>query len=325
MAPEQIEGGDVSASADVFGLGVLLYEALVGKLPFDGKNPAQVLRRVLDGTFTPADRARPTVGAGLSQIVARALARDAADRYQSARAMAEALKEELAQLGFTDLRREIWAFLRDSAGYQAEYEPRLVAELCKRANAARVTKDFVGAAAAFNRALAFRPDDSELLRQVAQIARGERVRRALTTRLAGAARDRGGSGRGGRLRGLAPLAAGSKRHAPERRRATTERGRARPGAERPGHADRGSPARSRGARRRRPCAVPGTRPPVRRHRLPRRNLRPCAFWWTVPRMRRSRSTAKRLFGSGRPTSSRSARTPSSSCRRTKSAASPRRR
>jgi len=185
MAPEQIEGGDVSASADVFGLGVLLYEALVGKLPFDGKNPAQVLRRVLDGTFTPADRARPTVGAGLSRIVGQALARDAADRYQSARAMAEALKEELAQLGFTDLRHEIWAFLRNSAAYQEAYEPRLVTELCKRANAARAAKDFVGAAAAFNRALAFRPDDSELLRQVAQIVRGERVRRAVTRGTAG--------------------------------------------------------------------------------------------------------------------------------------------
>jgi eukaryotic-like serine/threonine-protein kinase len=177
MAPEQIEGGDVSASADVFGLGVLLYESLVGKLPFDGKNPAQVLRRVLDGTFTPADRALPTIGAGLSRIVGRALARDAADRYQSARVMAEELKTELAQLGFTELRREIWAFLRDSAGYQQEYEPRLVAELCKHANAARASKDFVAAAAAFNRALAYRPDDAELLRQVAQIARGERVRR----------------------------------------------------------------------------------------------------------------------------------------------------
>ena len=180
MAPEQIEGGDVSACADVFGLGVLLYEALVGKLPFDGKNPAQVLRRVLDGTFTPADRARPTVGAGLSRIVGQALARDAADRYQSARAVAEALKEELAQLGFSDLRHEIFGFLRDAAAYQAEYEPRLVSELCKRAGAARAARDFVGAAAAFNRALAFRPDDAELLRQVAQIARGERVRRALT-------------------------------------------------------------------------------------------------------------------------------------------------
>src|SRR5690606_37853684 len=69
MAPEQIEGGDVSARSDVFGLGVLLYECMVGSLPFDGKNPAQVLRRVLDGSFTPPERARPTVGAGWSRIV----------------------------------------------------------------------------------------------------------------------------------------------------------------------------------------------------------------------------------------------------------------
>src|SRR6185295_7990564 len=76
MAPEQIEGGDVSARSDVFGLGVLLYECMVGKLPFDGKNPAQVLRRVLEGAFTPAERARPTIGTGLGAIVDRALAKE---------------------------------------------------------------------------------------------------------------------------------------------------------------------------------------------------------------------------------------------------------
>jgi eukaryotic-like serine/threonine-protein kinase len=180
MAPEQIEGGDVSASADVFGLGVLLYESCVGKLPFDGKNPAQVLRRVLDGSFTPADRARPTIGAGLSRVIGKALARDAADRYPSARTLMEDLKAELTQLGFTELRREICDYLRDAASYQKAYEPRLVTELCKRATAARADKDFVTAAASFNRALAFRPDDADLLRQVAQIARGERVRRVVT-------------------------------------------------------------------------------------------------------------------------------------------------
>lgn len=185
MAPEQIEGGDVSACADVFGLGVLLYEAMVGKLPFDGKNPAQVLRRVLDGTFTPADRARPAIGAGFSQIVSKALARDAADRYPSARAVTDALKAELGKLGFDDPRREIFDFLRDPKGYQSSYEPRIVGELVKRANGARASKDYVAAAAAFNRALAFRPDDTELLRQVAQIARGERLRVAATRVAAG--------------------------------------------------------------------------------------------------------------------------------------------
>src|SRR5262249_23601708 len=63
MAPEQIEGGEVSPRADVFGLGVLLYECMVGHLPFEGKNPAQVLRRVLEGSCAAADRERPSVGA----------------------------------------------------------------------------------------------------------------------------------------------------------------------------------------------------------------------------------------------------------------------
>ncbi|HEY4107119.1 MAG TPA: serine/threonine-protein kinase, partial [Polyangiaceae bacterium] len=185
MAPEQIEGGDVNAAADVFGLGVLLYESMVGKLPFDGKNPAQVLRRVLDGTFTSPDRARPTIGSGLSQIVSKALARDAVDRYQSAKALAEALKAELDKFGFSDPRREIFEFLRAPGEYQKKYEPRLLSELGKRAHAARATKDFVAAAASFNRALAFRPDDTDLLRQVAQIARGERLRLALMRAFAG--------------------------------------------------------------------------------------------------------------------------------------------
>jgi serine/threonine protein kinase len=69
MAPEQIEGGDVDARTDVFGLGVLMYECLVGHLPFEGKNPAQVLRKVLEGTYPSVDRERPTTGGRWSQIV----------------------------------------------------------------------------------------------------------------------------------------------------------------------------------------------------------------------------------------------------------------
>ena len=77
MAPEQIEGGEVDARADVFGLGVLLYECMVGHLPFEGNNPAQVLRRVLDGTYPQAERERPTVGKRWSDLLDRALAHEA--------------------------------------------------------------------------------------------------------------------------------------------------------------------------------------------------------------------------------------------------------
>jgi eukaryotic-like serine/threonine-protein kinase len=179
MAPEQIEGGEVSARSDVFGLGVLLYECMVGKLPFDGKNPAQVLRRVLEGAFTPSERARPTVGAGLGAIVDRALAKDPKDRYASASDVAEALRVELRSLGFEDPPAEIAAYLHDPKKYRIEFEERVVDALVTRGRKAREARDVPLATTSFNRALAFRPDDTDLISEVSSLARSERFRRAM--------------------------------------------------------------------------------------------------------------------------------------------------
>jgi serine/threonine-protein kinase len=181
MAPEQIEGGDVNARSDVFGLGVLLYEAMVGRLPFDGKNPAQVLRRVLDGAFTPADKARPTVGARFSAIVGRALSHDPAGRYASAADLSAALRDELAALGFHDVRGELSAFLSGPEGFRETYESRVVAELVRRAAEARKERDIPLSAACLNRALAFRPDDADLLAEVSSLGRAQRLRRNLVS------------------------------------------------------------------------------------------------------------------------------------------------
>ncbi len=177
MAPEQIEGGDVTARSDVFGLGVLLYECMVGRLPFDGKNPAQVLRKVLDGTFTPAERARPTVGAQLSRIVSRSLAREASDRYASCADLSEALRGELDILGFENPRQELAHYLKDPKGYLEGYDERIVERLVDLGKKARAERNAALAAGYFNRALAFRPDDADLLRQVAGLAQTERMKR----------------------------------------------------------------------------------------------------------------------------------------------------
>ena len=179
MAPEQIEGDKVTARADVFALGVLLYESMVGALPFEGRNPAQVLRKVLEGKHPPADRARPSVGAEWSRIVARALSRDPQERYESAAAFGAALREELERLGFERPRRELLKFLRDPAAYWGAYVPRIVEKLVALGRAAHAARDIPAAAAHFNRALAFRPDDPELLRQVAGMAHAARVRRSI--------------------------------------------------------------------------------------------------------------------------------------------------
>lgn len=177
MAPEQIEGGPVTPRSDVFGLGVLLYECMVGKLPFDGKNPAQVLRRVLDGQFAPADRARPRVGVRYAAILARALAHVPDERYASVGELSEALEAELRRLGFDDPDNELQAYLADADAYVEDYEARLVSTLARTARAARKSSDVPLAAADFNRALAYRPDDAELLGAVAGLLRRQKMKR----------------------------------------------------------------------------------------------------------------------------------------------------
>jgi serine/threonine-protein kinase len=173
MAPEQIEGGDVDGRADVFGLGVLMYECMVGHLPFLGNNPAQVLRRVLDGVYASAEREKPTVGKIWSDILDHALARKAASRFPDALAMRDAISAELARLGMGAPRVEIEAWLDDPLGWTTAHEKRLVDRLCELGAASRKRSEAVAAAADYNRALAFSPNNPALLRIVASMHRSE--------------------------------------------------------------------------------------------------------------------------------------------------------
>jgi serine/threonine-protein kinase len=169
MAPEQIEGGEVDARTDVFALGVLMYECLVGHLPFEGKNPAQVLRRVLEGSYSPADRERPSVGGRWARIVARALARDPEERTPSAEALGYAIKDELSALGIGDAKAEIDAYFADPEAHAEALRERLVPRLVARGEAARKAGDIPGAAADLNRALALKPDDLTILKRIGSL------------------------------------------------------------------------------------------------------------------------------------------------------------
>jgi eukaryotic-like serine/threonine-protein kinase len=169
MAPEQIEGGDVDVRTDVFGLGVLMYECLVGHLPFEGKNPAQVLRKVLEGLYAAVDRERPTTGGRWGRIVAHALARDAEARTASPGALAQEIRAELTALGISDPKAEILAYFTDTRGYADALPARLVPRLVARGEAARKAGDVPGAAADFNRALALAPSDLAILKRIGRL------------------------------------------------------------------------------------------------------------------------------------------------------------
>ncbi len=97
MAPEQARGDDIDHRADLFSLGSVLYEATTGKAPFDGKTPLVVLRRVADESPLPLHRTNRDVPQGISEIIDRLLAKDPADRYQSASEVAEAFALELSR------------------------------------------------------------------------------------------------------------------------------------------------------------------------------------------------------------------------------------
>jgi serine/threonine protein kinase len=93
MAPEQIGSKDIDARADVYALGCVLYAMLTGRPPFHhNTDDVQVLYRQVHEPATPVTRYALHVGAELEAVVMRALAKDPAERWQSMREFAEALK-----------------------------------------------------------------------------------------------------------------------------------------------------------------------------------------------------------------------------------------
>ncbi|MBK7863172.1 MAG: serine/threonine protein kinase [Archangiaceae bacterium] len=96
MAPEQARSGQVDRRADVFSLGVSLYEALTNIRPFARDNDLAILNAVLQVDYTPPRQARPDLPVELEMIVQKALQLDPALRYQSAADLAVELEKFLA-------------------------------------------------------------------------------------------------------------------------------------------------------------------------------------------------------------------------------------
>ena len=101
MAPEQLDGEKASPQSDVFAVGVTLFEMLTAKRLFKGNTDYDTLVRVKTQPILPPSESNSAVSPELDRIVAKALARDATQRYQRAAEMARELDLLCAQEGFT--------------------------------------------------------------------------------------------------------------------------------------------------------------------------------------------------------------------------------
>lgn len=111
MAPEQVRGLPVDHRADIFGLGVCLYEFLTGERTFQADDDFSLLEMVSNVEITPPCIVNPDIPGTLERILFKALAKEPKDRYQHASELAEALEIFMLEQRDRPTQRQLGAYL----------------------------------------------------------------------------------------------------------------------------------------------------------------------------------------------------------------------
>ncbi len=121
MAPEQASNGTADQRSDLFSMGIVLWESLTGRRLFRADNNGELLNRLLNSPI-PAPSEYVTELAPLDPVMAKALARDPAERYQTAADLVEAIEAVAATVGGVATPRQVSKSVREWLGTKIETE-----------------------------------------------------------------------------------------------------------------------------------------------------------------------------------------------------------
>ncbi|MEQ8766678.1 MAG: protein kinase [Planctomycetota bacterium] len=205
-APEQVRGDEVGPAGDLYSLGVLMYEAFTGRVPFEGDSTMRILHAVVHEEPAPPRRVNPRIARDIETVILRCLEKDPARRYASAEALEHDLEAVLELRPITARRASrldrAWKWMRRNRaatlataiavlavlvmagvfiGQQMSVSSQ--AERWRRSGEAAVLRDDIDAAlSAFERAAALRPEGADLVRRRAEIESMKRDREAAALR-----------------------------------------------------------------------------------------------------------------------------------------------
>ena len=95
ISPEQAQGKDLTPASDLYSLGVVMYEAATGKLPFDGPDAVSVAMKQVQETPVPPSEIKPDIDPGLEAIIMKAMSKNPNERFATAMEMRYALNDFL--------------------------------------------------------------------------------------------------------------------------------------------------------------------------------------------------------------------------------------
>ncbi|MSR28560.1 MAG: serine/threonine protein kinase [Phycisphaerales bacterium] len=108
ISPEQVRGAvDLGPPADIYGLGATLFHMLTGRVPFEGRDPTEVMRHHLESPLVPPDQIVPGIPQSTAEIVEMMMQKKAKDRYQSAMELIEDIDLAIAGQPLRYARAEI--------------------------------------------------------------------------------------------------------------------------------------------------------------------------------------------------------------------------